>query len=110
MATPHANERMGRDIQTYEIRIYAQQTMGQRLATSRTPRSTPKKANHGCIPQCPHGRTPWQRRNYMTSHAMVLVALDENLANRLHLRLRNLSTEQDSHTPTENPHLPYPDN
>src|SRR5712671_6876798 len=84
--------------------------MGQGLATGRTPRSTPKEANHGRIPQRPNGRTSWQRRNYTTSHATILVAFDENLASRLCLGLRNLPTKQDPHTPTKNPHLPNPNN
>src|SRR5712672_295702 len=108
--TPLTNERMGRCIQTDEIRIYAQRTMGQRFMTSRTPRPTPKKTNHGRISQCSYSRTPWQRRNHTTSHATVLVAFNENLASGLCLRLRNLPTKQDPHTPAKNPHLPNPDN
>jgi len=110
MTTPYINEGMGRGIQTYKIGIHTQRAMGQGLATSRTPRSAPKEANHGCIPQRPNGRTPWQRRNHTTSHATILVAVDENLASGLRLRLRNLLTKQDPHTPTKNPHLPNPDN
>src|SRR5712671_1831734 len=82
--------------------------MGQRLTTSRTSRSTSEKTDHGHIPQRPNGRTPRQRRNDTTSHAMILVALNENLANGLCLGVCNLPTEQNPHAPTENPHLLHP--